>query len=403
MSVDKIQGSGGIHRGEVVDKKSSSTAMKIAGVIAGGVIFTAAMGGLFYLSIPAGGVALAGVLGAGACGSFCTQSPNPKSTVDRKGKRKAYEGQQAAAGAAAQSSSLSNIGLPNSGNDCFIISCMQMVMRVETFKNALLIQEEGSELRSFGDFIRKYESGQQITENDIKALREVLVELTRYSLYEFTLDKQHDATEVLKLIAGRLDPKLSIFKNLIETPYAETPIAGQLEERRSNQQKTWGNFEFEINDLPLQFQLNHYFDEEHMPGDKVVNDVSLQLPQYNKSILRTKRRFDDNPQDAFITLKRFEAISDGSEIFGYSKIDKAYDVPQVIMLPGPVEGTEDQYVLDGCIYHMGEFGGGHYIEYHYDYEIKTWFEYNDGGSRPIEVEKIPFNKAYMFHYRKIEK
>lgn len=161
--------------------------------------------------------------------------------------------------------------------------------------------------------------------------------------------------------------------------------------------KTESNAPEKVINLPIKNQntfedaMNLFLNDEKLDDDNKYNcEKCNQKVNANKKLIIKK-----TPKYLFIALKRFEFeyIKEINKIKA-SKINDDIIMPYVTTINGVT------YELKGCIYHMGNLNGGHYIYYH---KFNTqWVEFNDDIICDEQNMNRIINKGYIYLYERVE-
>ena len=113
-----------------------------------------------------------------------------------------------------------------------------------------------------------------------------------------------------------------------------------------------------------------------------------------KVIANKKLIIKKTPEYLFISLKRFEF----EYIKELNKI-KSSKINSDILMPNITVINNIGYQLKGCIYHMGNLNGGHYVYYH-KFDDK-WHVFDDSNISIQSNNENIINKGYIYLYERI--
>ena len=283
-------------------------------------------------------------------------------------------------------------GFVNLGNTCYMNSALQMILRIDNFKQLFqslnlqknnLSNEELEEIKTLIDFNNKYHYSNEkiLNPNEIK-------NLIGKKNKKFLKFNQEDSEEFINYLLDFIYEKLKKFGNKEITQF-EQIIESRINKAikcKAMKCLTVSNTVEKMNLINL--SLTKETDDldsclkELLKREKLENDSMYFCDNCKKLRIASKRlEFKSLPSDIIFSIKRYSS--------SLRKIDKKIDMP--------LEWKD--YRLKGIVFHSGSFGGGHYI--YIGMDNNRWYIFND--SFVSEINNMSSldqykNHGYLYHY-----
>ena len=150
--------------------------------------------------------------------------------------------------------------------------------------------------------------------------------------------------------------------------------------------------------------IDKLFESFSIP-DKLESGNEWYCPKCKKHLLATKKmQIYSTPPILVIHLKRFKSQSSHSSYI--KKFEGLIDFPikNLDMSKYSINsnGKESLYDLFAVSNHYGELGIGHYTSYAFNFEKKSWHEFNDSHVTSITENGIVSTAAYVLFYKRKE-
>lgn len=336
-------------------------------------------------------------------------------------------------------------GFANLSANCWINSFLQMILSVDTLKQAYITvaehyandtqnppnQEQGKALLNV---FQEYETAKkenraipsEVSQNVRLAFHHFFGKknaLTQHEIFSPYPHAQEDANEALQCLMGRYEEILrnrqkplsytSMCTRRLYQPHsqAENPQVGKdYSVLSADHCSKIENLDYQIlidlqNKGHLLFSslLKKYFQDDQVQNSDLATYLRADGKVQQFKLIGESREFSQPPKELFLTLKLFATLPNASLV----KISTPIQVERTLTLPptATAQYTPITYTLDHFIVHSGSYGGGHYIAYK---KIDNqWIECNDSVIRFLsehEIDQILCRdkkgdfSSYLHHY-----
>jgi len=282
-------------------------------------------------------------------------------------------------------------GLTNFGNTCFYNATLQSIFRCSKLISRLKSTESKNKLLRYlkitiEDYYYKPEvseigpslllrSYREMNENYVHGTQDCARECLTYFLDNFNEASKLENINISELFDCNLKSEITCLE------------CNTVSESNANEK---------VIVLPVKNENTYESAINTFLGDeKLTNENMYYCEKCKKKVIANKKLIiKKTPEYLFIALKRFEF----EYIKEFNKI-KSSKINSDILMPNITIINNIGYQLKGCIYHMGNLNGGHYIYYH-KFDDK-WHVFDDSNiSIQNNTENI-INKGYIYLYERI--
>jgi ubiquitin C-terminal hydrolase len=284
------------------------------------------------------------------------------------------------------------IGMKNTNNNCWANALIQLC-RVPLLKN-ILSKDDHPLHPIFDSYTKIQKQNRSSPKNPPKILNEKAGEMVREQFHQlnpksFPKTGQCDASEALNYLLASDSDSL---------PKIQTQRFFSSNQNTQDEFTSEPKIELPILEKSFVENFNHYFSKNLTDLYEATNAAGLQ-----ETVTHEQRKFEKDPEDLFISLKRFVKDNKGQ----YTKNDLSLPVPETFSIKREFIQSKDNkddptYEVDAFVRHVGkECSHGHYIAYTKTPE-GVWFECNDDQIRPLSSKEISeaLSFAYFFHFKK---
>ena len=282
-------------------------------------------------------------------------------------------------------------GFTNFGNTCFYNATLQSIFRCSELMTKLKSTESQNKLLRYlkitiNDYYHKPEvneigpslllrSYRDMNQNYIGGMQDCARECLTYFLDNFNEASKLENINISELFDCNLKSEITCSEcnTVSESNANEKVIVLPVK-----------------NETTYEGAINTFLSDE-----KLTNENMYDCEKCKKKVIANKKLIiKKTPEYLFIALKRFEF----EYIKEFNKI-KSSKLNSDILMPNITVINNIAYQLKGCIYHMGNLNGGHYVYYH-KFDDK-WFEFDDSNIRIQNNNENIINKGYIYLYERI--